>query len=180
MEMKILTNTLLAEGCYDQLNLPSLAFMEMIPRRISQVVEAYHYVALRRLVGHLSFCGLLDQSAMSCLSSIYACVPKHHHESRPAVDGRRARGETHVITVALLGSHMDETVVADVRTPQRPGVGRVGPVATQGRPVSRPHSGETPVPSPRRWSLLRTGWLIPASQRSHDTIFESSAFNLLS
>ena len=41
--MKILTDTLLVEGRHDLLNVPSLASMEMIAKRICQIVGAYHH-----------------------------------------------------------------------------------------------------------------------------------------
>ena len=40
IEMKVLTETLWMAGCYDQVNIPALASLEMISRRICQLVEA--------------------------------------------------------------------------------------------------------------------------------------------
>ena len=41
IEMKVLTETLWMAGCYDQVNIPASASLEMISRGICQLVEAH-------------------------------------------------------------------------------------------------------------------------------------------
>ena len=41
IEMKVLIDSLAFGGCYDQLNLPSLLCVEVLCRRVGQIIEAY-------------------------------------------------------------------------------------------------------------------------------------------